>query len=371
MLAYYIKFIFIIRNSFIMKYRKVRLGKEVSEKPQFSNFFERTPRVLLFIFCISVFNLAQMWPQSASAGTQLTWTLQTSGTKKDEAYMGVSFGNSQFVIVGRAEAWASPKSKSPILTSPDGINWTRQTSDTHDELYGVTWGNSQFVAVGENGTILTSPDGVTWTPQSSGTTETLMGIVWGDSQYVAVGGGKDVILTSPDGVSWTNQALGTGIGFTNVSWGNSIYVATGDSNNGVYTSPNGSTWTSHIVGGSSVYYGIVWNGSKFIAAGVGNIATSSDGKTWANQWSGPQTLRGISLAGTKIVAVGLIGSVGQTRNVKLKGDAKQIGTIFTSPKGDTWTQQTSVPKRDLSAIAGSGSQIVVVGTQSTILTATP
>jgi hypothetical protein len=33
----------------------------------------------------------------------------------------------------------------------------------------VTYGNGLFVAVGDGGTILTSPDGVTWTAQTSGT----------------------------------------------------------------------------------------------------------------------------------------------------------------------------------------------------------
>jgi hypothetical protein len=44
-----------------------------------------------------------------------------------------------------------------ILTSPDGVKWTRRTSGTNNLLYGVTYGNGLFVAVGDRGTILTSP----------------------------------------------------------------------------------------------------------------------------------------------------------------------------------------------------------------------
>jgi hypothetical protein len=44
-----------------------------------------------------------------------------------------------------------------ILTSPDGVNWTRQTPPTGNSLNGVTYGNGTFVAVGDCGTILTSP----------------------------------------------------------------------------------------------------------------------------------------------------------------------------------------------------------------------
>ena len=44
-----------------------------------------------------------------------------------------------------------------ILTSPDGVSWTAQTSLTSNALYAVTYGNNTFVAVGMYGTILTSP----------------------------------------------------------------------------------------------------------------------------------------------------------------------------------------------------------------------
>jgi uncharacterized protein (TIGR03118 family) len=55
-----------------------------------------------------------------------------------------------------------------ILTSPDGITSTVQTSGTSNTLNGVTWSGAEFVAVGDAGTILTSPDGVAWTGRDSG-----------------------------------------------------------------------------------------------------------------------------------------------------------------------------------------------------------
>jgi hypothetical protein len=86
-------------------------------------------------------------------------------------------------------------SRGIILTSPDGVNWTVRTSGTSDgawptglfvavgqtsspprteldaerPLHGVTY---VFVAVGPYGTILTSPDGVSWTRRTSGTSTT-------------------------------------------------------------------------------------------------------------------------------------------------------------------------------------------------------
>jgi hypothetical protein len=60
----------------------------------------------------------------------------------------VTYGNGLFVAVGEDGA---------ILTSPDGVSWTRQTLGTGNLLYDVTYGNGTFVAVGDWGTILTSP----------------------------------------------------------------------------------------------------------------------------------------------------------------------------------------------------------------------
>jgi hypothetical protein len=79
----------------------------------------------------------------------------------------VTYGNGLFVAVGGYDD--QPFSTSIILTSPDGVNWTEQTSPTSNPLYGVTYGDGLFVAVGVLGAILTSPDGVSWTERTSGT----------------------------------------------------------------------------------------------------------------------------------------------------------------------------------------------------------
>ncbi|WP_019551589.1 hypothetical protein [Thermus scotoductus] len=60
----------------------------------------------------------------------------------------MTYGNGLFVAVGDRGA---------ILTSPDGVNWTRLTSPTRYSLSSVTYGNGLFVVVGEGGAILTSP----------------------------------------------------------------------------------------------------------------------------------------------------------------------------------------------------------------------
>jgi hypothetical protein len=81
-------------------------------------------------------------PGGGGAGT--TWTLPNLG----DSLEGVAYGNGLFVAVGDGGT---------ILTSRDGVSWTRRTSGTSNQLEGVAYGNGTFVAVGWYGTILTSP----------------------------------------------------------------------------------------------------------------------------------------------------------------------------------------------------------------------
>jgi len=130
---------------------------------------------------------------SGSSGSEAgaTWTSRTS---QGNPLFGVAYGNGLFVAVG---SHPDPLSfASVILTSPDGVTWTAQTSGTGNRLNGVAYGNGTFVAVGNFGTILTSPDGASWTQRTSGTSNWLRGVAHGNGLFVAVGEGG-IILTSP------------------------------------------------------------------------------------------------------------------------------------------------------------------------------
>jgi hypothetical protein len=106
---------------------------------------------------------------------------------------GVTYGTGQFVAVGR---------EGSILTSSDGSIWTAQSAPQLDAsktpyLISVIYAGNQFVATGNyvgtnpsTGFLLTSPDGVTWTLQTTGPNlyDIAYGVVGGVGTYVAVGG---------------------------------------------------------------------------------------------------------------------------------------------------------------------------------------
>jgi len=106
-----------------------------------------------------------------------------------------------------------------------------------------------FVSVGNSGTILTSSDGISWTKRTSGKWEYLSGVTYGNGLFVTVGSLSGIILTSPDGNSWTERTSGTGEYLRGVTYGNGLFVTVGESGT-ILTSSDGTTWTSRTSGTS-------------------------------------------------------------------------------------------------------------------------
>src|SRR5206468_1132888 len=63
--------------------------------------------------------------------------------------VGIAYGQGTFIAVG---GW-----QGTILSSPDGTNWSHETSANEEFLFGVTFVNNLWIAVGAGGSLLTSP----------------------------------------------------------------------------------------------------------------------------------------------------------------------------------------------------------------------
>lgn len=214
-----------------------------------------------------------------STNSGATWSLANDGNDIYPAnifggngLISVSYLNGQFVAVGLAGTNQNLGLTQPMLaTSPDATTWTLQDStnsvDTGSgyDLQGVTYGASTYVGVGGDVSqvstkpiVVTSSDGVTWTKQGSPPSENLSSVTFGAGLFVAVGRDSTnvksgTIWTSTNGVTWTqrtNPMSGTGTfnilgsvrftngGFTAVTSG---YNPSGDT--GILTSSDGITWT--------------------------------------------------------------------------------------------------------------------------------
>ena len=216
--------------------------------------------------------------------------------------------NGTYVIVGQA-----PDSTALILTS-DLYNFFPQETGvfTNTGLLSVVWNGTQFVAVGDAGggtdfgIILTSPDGVTWTQQATNTYGVLISIIWSGTQFVAVGYNiqpiESIILTSPDGVTWTQQAVGlfSGAAIFSIAYnGSDQYVALGIDiaagfANLILTSPDGVTWTQQTNNQDTyIPLSVVYGGGQYMSVGgvgLGSnpnttaVYSSPDGIVWSRQY---------------------------------------------------------------------------------------
>ena len=95
-----------------------------------------------------------------------------------------------------------------ILSSPDGVAWTRHTSLRTLTLRSVVKTEGAWVAVGAGGLVLRSPDLLTWSIVPSSTNEELFAVATigtadkSTKQLFAVGG-VDVSIASTDaGETW-------------------------------------------------------------------------------------------------------------------------------------------------------------------------
>jgi hypothetical protein len=256
---------------------------------------------------------------------------------------------------------------STILTSPDGVTWTRRdTSGAGDPtLHDVFWTGTQLMAVGtaysdaENsvGVVLYSADGVTWTRRDISASSSIETIAWSGQLFVATGydsARAALVFTSADGVTWTRRSLSHNLEIYDTTWGNGLFVAVGYSSDNdqlsILTSVNGVTWTPRESGGT--VYGVTWSHNQFVATGYDRILTSPDGITWTHvNVNVHNTLSSIVWTGQQWVAVG----VG--------------GTLLTSANRTDWTRRDpAIVKGGLQGITSNGQQFVAVGYNGTLVT---
>ncbi|MCP4153893.1 MAG: hypothetical protein GY757_39570 [bacterium] len=317
-------------------------------------------------------------------------------------------GSSLFVSVGYFGT---------IYTSPNGTNWTKQTSGTASHLHAVKYINtgtrSHFVAVGFDGTIIESTNGIDWNDCSQSGVTHLKGISYGNNLYVAVGygghiytssdclqwnltiakdgngvnvtnrledivystelsrfviaGGTGTILTSPDAVTWSKKSSGTDKNLKGAAYGNGVFAVVSVWGAIVTSIDGGDTWSlkaEPAVWGDSLF-SVTYGNSMFVAVGyMGRTLTSGDdGETWTEQ------------VHQKTLDATFYGVVyGNSRFVTVGGDvpAEEDKFYYSADPGTgpwTWNPAEYSGLSDLKAVAFNGASIfTAVGNDGTILT---
>jgi hypothetical protein len=162
----------------------------------------------------------------------------------DLPFRRVRFVNGNFIAVGVGGA---------ILTSPDGVTWTRKTSGVTSELRDIAYGNDRYVIVGFDGTLLSSTDLATWEKFNSGNGANLHGVAFGNNMFVAIGDG--IAWTSSNGQLWRLRGQ-TGRSFRTLEFGNNQFLASSENSpkSGLLRTLDGVTWTEVPTG-----YGLQFN----------------------------------------------------------------------------------------------------------------
>ena len=131
--------------------------------------------------------------------------------------------------------------------------WTVAKRVTGSKLSAVAFGAGVFVAVGSTGTILTSPDGLRWTRRESGIPHDLTAILRDHGQFVVTSKApsdqsrqaEGILLTSRDGSSWSRHRCPPGADPLNaIAEGGGRLVAVGGTGYGkgkVLVSPVGAS----------------------------------------------------------------------------------------------------------------------------------
>ncbi|MES9939587.1 MAG: immunoglobulin-like domain-containing protein [Candidatus Thiodiazotropha sp. 6PLUC1] len=257
----------------------------------------------------------------------LSWTKQDAGTTG--WFSSVTWTGTQLVAINYGD--------NDVYTSEDGVSWAPQHADSSSGIIKSIWSGSEIVAVGYLGVVASSTDGISWRKYNDPNSLLLDSndVVWNGTKYVAVGN-SGRIVSSCNGIDWMNEDSATDLDLNRVIWADEGFFAVGEGGV-IISSPDGSNWTVVEPGvpieyGIEDLYDIAWSGSRFVAIGIGGrIVTSENGVDWSEVDRGDfyvNYIKGIVWTGTEFVTVG-------SRN------PSGISPVFSSPDGLNWRENST------------------------------
>lgn len=182
-----------------------------------------------------------------STGGISSWKEFDYGNVSTTAKLPV-YGNGVYVGAGTISNMLNTRSY--ILTSTDGINWTStldgnlvSSGTTLNDCTSVTFGAGVFVGVTGSKTYYISENGSTWTsgtlPRAADT------IVYCGNKFFALydnSTSSNSYSYSTDGRSWTQGTFNKSVIWNDIAYGEGIYVAVGSNSSASY-SEDGILWT--------------------------------------------------------------------------------------------------------------------------------
>ena len=303
--------------------------------------------------------------QGTTTGDVWSFTVQTR--ERDTSPVLPSIGNKSYLVGdyiseglpaaagGNGSLVYSLTPSIPGLTFDAGtrtLYGTSRQAGTYHMQYRVTDENgdaaSQTFTVTVNEVLPSQPAGFVWrqvNPQKP-IGGSFNGVGWNGTRFVALRGG--IIWHSVDGFNW--QASLNPLGYASLedaSWNGSRFVAVG--REGIVYSAEGVTWKVALLEGS--FRSVASSGSRFVAVGtdgetnIGSIWYSTDGVSWTkSSFSATGWLSEVASNGTRFVAT-----------------SGYYGEIWHSTDGATWTRATGGPSGRILALAWGANKFVADG----------
>lgn len=313
----------------------------------------------------------------------------------------VAYSDGKFVAVGTFGT---------VVTSPNGIDWSLQSSGTPRQLNTIIFADGRFVAGGDQGTFLWSSNGLDWAVVSvpSVSNYNILALGFGkntnfpDRGFVALasppsatGGSRKLI--SPDGVTWTINNLPShesfSSGYTSIAFGNGAFVASGYAENDrpiftLYSLSAGFSWTTSqdAIVGPVTFANDLFVIVRGFATPTGDgilASTTTNAASWPpGSHSDAVRARSICYGGGRFVAVGGRGFTGNSADgtnwtthhaptdTQLLGitygsglyvTVGAAGVILTSPDAITWTLRSHGTGRNWNKVAAANSGFFAVG----------
>lgn len=213
-------------------------------------------------------------PRLLTSPDLVTWTARTAHFTTADTLQDPVFGNGTFLLVSATT--------SAYATSPDGINWTQQSTYVPASWGQPLFDGTRFVApvigVADTPKLAISSDGINWT-ESSATLSIANPLYMGangSTQYV-VGEQSDnhadsvngaLTVSTPILIDGSNFSAGWLAFGTGSDWAGCTAV-----NGLVVSSPNGLVWGADTVSGDAQFIiNMAWNGTEWIAVGATGAA---------------------------------------------------------------------------------------------------
>lgn len=241
-----------------------------------------------------------------------------------------------------------------ISISTTGTSYYKANVATSSSVYKIAqfrYLNGNYIAVGVDsstavGLILTSTDGITYTRRTFTAGVQLTNITFGNGYYVVCNKTGGTIHHSTDLVTWTEVALPSTYPCYAITYGGGKFVTGGDSGKSYYATSTPLSWTEATTFNGSTIYVITYIGTNYFYGNAGISYYTADFTTYTQPYismlTGTTANGSVAASPTKLLSTNtLVPSTNQNTFLRTSTDGITWSAVTTS--GNSMSGNQSKP----------------------------